>query len=572
MIAEAVALVFLPFTLGFYYLYTLYNKKFTVFSSFQNMKLENTPEYPDPVLLNTTTGRIPSWLHGILYRIGPGRFNIELNNGSTFAIKHAFDGLSFMHRFEINGQTQSVKYNSRMLAKSIEDGIKDKPYSHSIYFGHVPEFSFMQWLYYFLHRLDILVFRPRTISQCGTDGRNVSVTVTPNYPMPSSYDKKERVLMAKTDANVLQKVDSETLIPETIMNYSSYDPKLTDPLSAAHHQKDPFTKETINITVAFAPQPKLTVFSISEEGKVTTLAELTRRFDGSQIEASYIHSFWLTKNYVVIPECPLVYRDKGLNMLITGSFLSSMSWDKNRPTYFHVIQRDQPKLVASIPCPAFFQFHTSNAYESIVHGQTILTLDCCAFENGDIMFMLNAYGLLHGKGEVTKNPKSVHVNGINTPEAGQSSYGDLNRYQLNLAENKLDHVETLTPNLEFPRFNPTAIFKNYRYVFGTYLVPHTEYRPESAGVLKLDIQSRQLIKYVREGFLCSEAIFVPHPDATDEDEGVVLTVANGSDGCYLTVLDGTDLKELSTTKIGPFNQTTFHGSYVDYEFKSISVN
>lgn len=53
--------------------------------------LQNTPEQREPVQLKVQ-GTIPPWLAGSLYRTGPGTYDIPLDNGGTFHVRHWFDG------------------------------------------------------------------------------------------------------------------------------------------------------------------------------------------------------------------------------------------------------------------------------------------------------------------------------------------------------------------------------------------------------------------------------------------------------------------------------------------------
>lgn len=198
--------------ISIYLLYSNYKNVYKKYQAiFQSYQLTDTPETQDPITLQLTSGQVPFWLNGTMYRIGPGKFNIKQTNGSTFSIKHAFDGLPFMHRFQIDGSAQTLKYNSRCLAKTIERNIEERSYKGLIFFGHVPIMSFIQWVYYFLNRLDSLVLRPKTNES--PDAHSVGVTVTPNFPLPSHWraEGQQPVLVSKTDANVLQKIHAETL-------------------------------------------------------------------------------------------------------------------------------------------------------------------------------------------------------------------------------------------------------------------------------------------------------------------------------------------------------------------------
>lgn len=202
-----------PILYVFYRLYSNYNNVYKKYQDvFAPYQLTDTPETQDPIILQLTSGQVPSWLNGIMYRVGPGKFNIKQTDGSTFSIKHAFDGLPFMHRFRIDGSTQTLKYNSRCLAKSTEISIQQKSLKGLIFFGFIPVMSFPQWLYNFWVRLDSFVLRPKSRSSNKADAHSVGVTVTPNFPLPSNWEKNNQsVLVSKTDANILQKIHAETL-------------------------------------------------------------------------------------------------------------------------------------------------------------------------------------------------------------------------------------------------------------------------------------------------------------------------------------------------------------------------
>lgn len=203
----------LPVTGLFYLFYSKYNHVYKKFQAIYNSsyQLKDTPECQDPITLNLTSGQVPSWLNGIMYRIGPGKFNIKRNDGTTFSIKHAFDGLPFCHRFQINGADQTLVYNSRCLARTIERNIKEGKSNGSVFFGHVSVVSFSQFFIQAYHRLNNLVLRAKPEESMSPDSRAVGVTVTPNFPLPSHWKKEGRTLVTKTDANILQKIDPVTL-------------------------------------------------------------------------------------------------------------------------------------------------------------------------------------------------------------------------------------------------------------------------------------------------------------------------------------------------------------------------
>ncbi|KAI7898324.1 carotenoid oxygenase [Cokeromyces recurvatus] len=569
-------------------LYYYYNKVYNHF--FQVIKANYVPdsiEIQDPILLNIENGSIPTWLNGIMYRIGPGKFNIQQNDGSLFSIRHAFDGLPFMHRFEVCGRTQTLKYNSRLLAKSVETNISNKSYKGMLFFGHQPCLSFFQWLSHFCIRFYKLVFLSELNDGLPADGHMVGVTATPNLPLPSSVKgNNKNILVAKTDANLLQKIHAETLKPQHVFDYSAFDKHLNGQFSAAHHQTDHFTKETYNFTLAIIPYPRLIVFKISKDGEKTTiLANITHRYDGSPICPSYIHSFWLTKEYIIIPESPMIIKNRGVDILMHGSFISGMKWDSNAPTYLHVIDRnsvDQNGLVASIPAPGFYTFHVGNGFESTCSntGDKLLTLNCVSFSNGDILHQLHTFGVPHSKGP-DQQQQQTYLNGFAYPPKYQTSFGDLMQYQLNLNQMALVSTKTLAENIEFPRFNQNfSMTAKHRYMYGCQLSRFTEKRDESICLIKIDLNDLSTTLYgdEQEGLTCSEPIFVSRPpnysktEEEEEDDGVLLTFVSDFKCCYFIVINAKDMKELARIKIGDFTAITFHGSFVDHEFKSVNIN
>ncbi|ORZ06044.1 carotenoid oxygenase [Absidia repens] len=547
---------------------------------------------------------LPEWLNGILYRID--------HQHNTTMISHTFDGMPFLHRFQLSSSTQTVRYNSRHLATKAEQNIcQGNP---TAFFGHV-YYASSTWALFkaFLSRFKKFVIEANLVSlNNGTGDPSsvmVGVTVTPNFPIPKSLSQlssSHPILVTKTDANVLQKVNSDNLVPENIFNYSQFDKQLSGELSAAHHQYDPATEENFNFTLKMGPTPTLIVFSTTQRSsQATILAKITHRLDAARtpIRSCYIHSFWLTKNYIIIPEAPLFLRNTGLDFIVAGSVLAGMEWDPHTPTFLHVISRrpDQGHI-ASIPMDSFFTFHTGNAWEenalmtdndsSIIN----LHLDCSAFPDGDIMYQLHSFGQVcpplsdhENKIKTAEFQHSQQHNGFTKPPIRQSTFGELRRYTLAFKPSSTNSTSScsatstlLTDNFEFLRFNQKYAMQPYRYIYGNQLVPASQTQGEHYTITKVDLTTKETIVFKNADYVCSEPIFVPRPAAKQEDDGVLLSFVNvmdhhhhqndGKKHCFLLVLEASNMKELARCKIGHFSATTFHGSFVDYEFRSISIN
>lgn len=355
--------------------------------------------------------------------------------------------------------------------------------------------------------------------------------------------------------------------PEFEYNYASYDKRLTGELSAAHHQWDPETNETFNFTLSLGRTPRLVVFSTSNSGETTVLGDITHRSDGTPVQSAYIHSLWLTKNYVIVPEAPF-YAKKPLNLVLTGTILSSLCWDETQPSYFHVFHRDGRGLVASIPLkPSFFTFHTANAFEG---DDGKLYLDSASFDNGDILHQVQHFGQPTEQDFGQKKTRNTNVNGIMHPVSPQITWGNLVRYCIDLEKREIKREELAT-NIEFPRFNHGISLRPYQFVYGC-RVHQSDKQVETGSLVKVNVTNKMTKEFLLNGYTCSEPIFVPKPDGKSEDDGALLTLANSEDNCYLIIIDALEMKELARILIGKFTALTLHGSYVDHDFKTISPN
>lgn len=383
-----------------------------------------------------------------------------------------------------------------------------------------------------------------------------------------------------------------------MFNYQSYDDNLDGNISAAHHQYDPETGEIFNFTINFGRTPSMTVFSISKTGKVTILAKITHRLlpngAGSvPFNPSYIHSFWLTKDYVILPESPLYYSNHGLDLVFSGTVIGGLAWQENAQTYLHVISRDPSKggHIVSVPTDPFFTFHTANGFsEKDEQGNTTLHLDCCAFANGDVVYAVHGYGAVDERNGSSNNvgKKKDKFRGLSLDEDNAIHYANLVRYSVFLPmddirkDAKVTH-RVLTENMEFPRFSQKNTIKPYRYVWGCQQMGDNH---EYTGLVKVDLETGETIKFALDNCVCSEPIFVPKDmKSTDapEDQGALLSFVNvpesakkdgssSSSNCFLIILDAATMQELARCDIGNFNATTFHGSFVDMEFQSVSLN
>jgi torulene dioxygenase len=353
-------------------------------------------------------------------------------------------------------------------------------------------------------------------------------------------------------------------------------------------------------------KPTLQIFSINNKGHANILASIQHGLDADKtpVRPFYYHSFFTTENYVVVPMCPMYYKNNGLDLLLNGSVLGGVEWEPDTPTYFHIVDRHHGKgHVATLVGPSYFAFHVINArdYQDKENGSIRFELDCAAYD-GKMIYETHAFGDIirtsdyHSRYLPNKMVPTQKHNGIDYPALHCNCFGDYRRYHLtwnpSSSVSPTTHYETILTNFDFPRIHSAYTSKAHRYVYGCQILAPTPDRGEQYCLVKIDLNTKEWIRFQHQdeyqnGYLCSEPIFVARPrqeeqeqEPQSEDDGVVLSLVNvfdnrgaGYDYCYLLVLDAASFTQLAYVPIGSFIAPTFHGSYdAEYSFKLGSFN
>ncbi|BFZ61322.1 hypothetical protein YB2330_002386 [Saitoella coloradoensis] len=594
------------------------------------------------------TGTIPAWVNGVLYRTGLGTFNIPKPDGTRFQFKHPFDGLSLLHRFEIHGTTGTedghgegayVIYSSRHTAHGVKKRII-KNDSTLVFFGPDPcrtIFSRIQSIYHQFHDIGAGVSRHRM--ETDAEGENINVTITPNFPLPARLEDEWGVrrgmgLVVKTDANMLQVVDEESLEPRKVFTYEQLGGEgLGERFAAAHGEGDGGTGEYFNFTMTPFPRPTWQVFSIrtNSEGEV-----VTRKFDPVSanlahqpsppilgffgnprnllpppaLKTSYIHSFWLTEHYVVLPLWSYYFTYSSLSVLYHGNAYEALHFDPKLPTLFQVLERQSGRHVATYEAESAFAFHTCNAWEEEDEEtrERVVVLDGCVYPDAGIVDASFDFGRMYGS---DRDVAGGEEEGVDQGKVRPALYtnskrkigrreGDedvpspeVRRYRLvNVPyEGRAEHLEcerdwrctyeSLGWDLDLPRFDPRRKGKPYRYLYGTCRNIHIANHVGASGVIlngiqKLNLDTRIAKKWMEPNSSCSEPVFIPRPGSEEEDDGVVLTMVNavgegGEERCELVVLDARRWEKIGSACLGGWHAKSVHGSFVDANGVGVSV-
>ena len=338
--------------------------------------------------------------------------------------------------------------------------------------------------------------------------------------------------------------------------YPSADVKINSATAHPHVTPD---KSVINISATYGRTSTYNIIQIPPSSEKPD----ERPLEGGKVLCSipatnglgYMHSFCITENYFVITEQPLVL---DLWRAITHRFSGScpadfLCWDPDRLTKFHVVDRESGTRVGVFTADPFLVFHHINAFEK--DGK--IFLDGCCFHDDSIIRQLYL----------------INLRSTNQEEQKKYDVAEVRRYELPLKELGNEEVEKPLPKgadgldytllytgLELPQFNyAEKNGKPYKIVYG--LLPNPD---DPFGQLgKLNVETKEILKWEEPGSQPSEPVFVKAPDGKDEDDGVVLScVINVSDQTTsLLVLDAKDFKELGRAVAKVVSPMSFHGIF-----------
>ena len=283
----------------------------------------------------------------------------------------------------------------------------------------------------------------------------------------------------------------------------------------------------------------------------------------------------MTKNYVIVIEQSLLVN--GLKLATCTpkgkSLEECLEWCPDEPAHFHVIDKRTNQLIKhKFESKGFFFFHTINAYED---GEQIV-LDILNYDDHELLETLRLINLKNGKFETkTKSKPTRYVLPI----------GDLKQMKQNENLIKLDDCkssailnnkgiieligDSLGPSgFEMPTINRDRIGKPYNFVYGTGFLEKDVIFENAIG--KLDIKNKdvKLYKHSTTSYP-GEGVFVKSPNAQDEDDGVILTLALESDlnkNSFLSVLDAKSFKQLTRIEFERNEisiPTTLHGIWIE---------
>lgn len=442
-------------------------------------------------------GQVPEWLTGVLIRNGAAKFEIGKEE-----YQHWFDGLAMLHRFAFD--KGEIVYTNRFLrGKTFLAASRKK---RIVY----PEFA----------------TNPR-----------VSLPHRVLLNATGQYTDNASVNVAKVGDSFLALTETPPRVEFNPVNLKTrgqfrYQDRVGGHLTTVHPHYDYKNHEVINYITKFSLTSTYNIYRI-KEGSTTRKVFATIPVK----QASYMHSFGMTENYVVLTQFPLFINHVRL-LGSGGPFVDNLSWKPEYGTNFLVVSKDRGNVIGKFKTDPFFAFHHINCFEK--DGTVIVDLN--AYKDSSIIRGLYLHKL---RGDFL----------LPTPE--------MRRYYLDLGSGEVTDEILSQDFVEFPRLNyRQSNTQDYRYVYG---LSDQDSNGFPVKLVKFDVKTKEAKQWFRENNYPGEPVFVPTPRAEGEDDGVVLSMVLDTDKrlTYLLVLQADTFTELARAYLPfpvPFGS---HGQYFD---------
>ncbi|GAB1540495.1 carotenoid oxygenase family protein [Scytonema sp. NUACC21] len=320
---------------------------------------------------------------------------------------------------------------------------------------------------------------------------------------------------------------------ETIGEHT-YNGKLVSPFTA-HPKVDPETGEMMFFGYSFAP-PYLQYSVVSKQG------ELLRTVPIDIPMAVMMHDFAIAANYTIFMDLPLTF---SVERAKRGEPM--MMFERDRPSRFGIVPRHGDNSnIRWFECPPCYIFHTLNAYEE----EDEVVLIACRMNSTTVL------------------------GSDNTQPDPEADIPRLHRWRFNLSTGKAREESLDDVASEFPRINENLLGQKTRYGYTSKSAKSS--LPLFEGIIKYDFNTA--MSQVHEfgpGRYSGEAVFVPRPSATAEDDGWLVAFVRDTteDASELVVVNAQDMtgEPVARVVIPQRVPYGFHGAWVSEEQLSNSM-
>ncbi|GAA3532704.1 carotenoid cleavage dioxygenase [Aeromicrobium flavum] len=324
---------------------------------------------------------------------------------------------------------------------------------------------------------------------------------------------------------------------------------------SAHPHRDPDTGELHALSYSWMRGNRLTYSVLGTDGRIR------RSVDVEAHGSPMVHDFALTEHFAVILDLPVTFDIKAatadtprlqrpfvrgvLNRVIgrnplpepviariargAGGPSLPYHWNPDYPARIGLLPRDaEGDAVRWFEIDPCYVFHTLNAYED---GDTVVV-------------------------DVVRHAR-MFATELTGPNEGPAT---MTRFTLDLRTGRVSESSLDQRSQEFPRHDERLTGRRHRYGWAVGF----EDGVPGDSVLRHDLTAGTTAsRHLGADMEASEFCFVPHPDGTAEDDGVLLGyVHDRSDGrSQLRVLDAETLEDVATVLLPGRVPAGFHGNW-----------
>ncbi len=444
-------------------------------------------------------GIVPKWLEGSFFRNGPGLFEL---GGERI---HMADGDGLLVRISIkNGK---IHYASKYLrTNQLEQELKENRILYRPSYGtsNAKGYSLFD---HFRRNVANLNWKPLGNTNHLDWGNEFSVLH--EVACPILVDPRTLELKSK----------EEWLISDTLLKGEAF---------SAHYRIDNEKKRLLNFGMDYRTGrngmiPLLSLWEYDESYNLIYKHEIKLK------GISTLHSFAATKNYMVIMVPPVAALLSGFGYYLGWGVDEVLEHDRAKKYgLIYVVPREPKRKVnhkATVyKCVNWWPNHHVSAYEDA---------------NGDIIMNSCMYEY-KTKEWIERGPFDLAPTHLVQYKMAHSKHKDIfNEHNPDKSELWATHEIIYEKDCEMPIINPNMDLKPHRYLYMVDMQCKKLSNDEASkknlshkfgsafeimpwtGVIKYDFQTRKSVTY-RPGGFCGEVVFVPKPNAVEEDDGVLL--------------------------------------------------
>jgi carotenoid cleavage dioxygenase-like enzyme len=290
----------------------------------------------------------------------------------------------------------------------------------------------------------------------------------------------------------------------------------------AHPKHDPATGESVALAYERG-RPTVRYVVVDAAGRAETRADIALP------HGPMVHDVGFTQNFIIVLDLPVTFQPQRSPGHVFPYF-----WNEQQAPRIGLLPRNGDLAgLKWFEAPACYVFHIVNAYEA---------------EGGEVVV------------DVARHPR-MFVHDTHGPNEGAPV---LVRWTLDRTRGRINERVLDDHGGEFPRFDDRLGGQNYRYAYTAHWWGDSL---SSGPAFKHDVRSgRTEVHDFGPGHASLEPVFVPRSEATDEDDGYIMSYVfngerNASDVVILSAQDfaGPPLAVVELPVRVPFG---FHGDWV----------